>query len=224
MEKLIEVALLLAILLIFTVVSHKKKVLEREGILVANIVGIAIYLTGNFIHFLMIVLFFVVAEVSTRMARKNREVGHERRTTGNILGNSGAAMIALFAGSEIAFFGAIAAALADTLSSEIGLLSKRKPILITTFKKVKSGTDGGITPLGLVAAIFGGGIVGLVHFLIYGNPISFLFLIGAGFIGSLIDSVFGAIYERERLLSNAEVNFLGGSGGAITAHLLHTLI
>ena len=54
-----------------------------------------------------------------------------------------------------------AAANADTWSSELGILSKSPPFLITTFKAVPPGTNGAVSILGLLAAIGGGATIGL---------------------------------------------------------------
>jgi len=224
MDIVLETALVLAILILFSIVSWKKKSLDRDGVIIGNIIGLLFYLVGGFKAFIVIALFFVVADISTRISRKNRSVSHEQRTTGNIIGNSGAAFIALLAGYEIAFFGAIAAALADTLSSEVGLLSKPKPRLITNLKKVKAGTDGGITLVGLIASIAGAAVIGAIYFYWNSNLSLALILVVAGFIGSLVDSVFGAAFERKGKLNNTEVNFLGSLAGAVSAGIMAMLI
>lgn len=95
----------------------------------------------------------------------------------------------------------------DTWSSEIGVLSDAQPRLITTFKPVRKGTNGGVTKTGLLAAAAGGTVVGLT-FVIIGFftakcssdvalrqllviPLSAL----AGLAGSLIDSLLGATVQ-----------------------------
>src|SRR3989344_2769634 len=108
--------------------------------------------------------FFAVGEASTIFSRKRIKKMHEQRTPSNIVGNSGAAIIALFFGSQLGFFGSISAALSDTVSSEIGMLSKKKPRLITDFREVPLGANGGITSLGLVAGILGAAMIGAVYF------------------------------------------------------------
>ncbi len=220
----IEVAILAISLGIFSFVSYKKNLLDFEGILIANIVGIAIFLFAkwNLAFFFVAVLFFVAAEAATLYSRK-RKPRHEKRTAGNIFGNSGTAILALLFGFPFGFFAAFASALADTLSSEIGLLSKRKPVLITTFKQVEPGTDGGLTPLGMLAAVAGATIIALVHFLLYQDLFLFLVLVMCGVFGSVVDSFFGAVFERKGMLNNTEVNFLGSLGGTALAWVITSI-
>ncbi|KAK6131272.1 hypothetical protein DH2020_034982 [Rehmannia glutinosa] len=95
----------------------------------------------------------------------------------------------------------------DTWSSELGVLSDEQPRLITTFKPVRRGTNGGVTKAGLLAAAAGGSVIGLT-FVILGFvttnctfnlalrqllliPISAL----AGLCGSVIDSLLGATLQ-----------------------------
>lgn len=220
MNPALEVAALAAMLFFFSAIAYKRKSLDYEGIAVGNIIGIAMYLAGGMTAFITTVIFYGVAESSTIFARKHIERNiseHEKRTTGNIVGNSGAALLALILGSWIGFFGAFAAALADTLSSEIGLLSKKKPKLITTMQEVEPGSDGGVTLTGFMAALAGALIIsGFYYFLFQDLKIS-LILIIAGFTGSIIDSILGATLERKKIINNTIVNFIGSSSGALIA-------
>jgi len=215
---MLETAIVLSITLIFSIVSFKKKLLNTTGIIFADVVGGLTFVLGGINSFAAIVLFYVVAESATRIT-KNKE-NHEQRTTRNILGNAGAAILALFLGQVTPFFGAISAALADTVSSEIGMLSANNPRLITSFEKVKKGTDGGITLLGTIAALIAGALIGgFYYFAINASLKIAILIVGAGFFGSIIDSVLGAIMERKGLLSNTQVNFIASSSGAIIVFL-----
>jgi len=220
----LEVVALLLTLAVFSAISYKKKLLNIEGILIANIVGIAIFLFSKWslAFFFVAVLFFVVAEAGTLYTKRGKR-RHEMRTTGNILGNSGTAVLALVLGFEFGFFAALAAALADTLSGEIGLLSKKKPVLITSLKEVEPGTDGGVTKLGLAAGVFGAAVIASVHFMLYQNLMLFGILVVSGFFGSIADSFFGAVLERQKRLGNAEVNFLGSLSGTLMAWILSSI-
>ncbi|WVZ13266.1 hypothetical protein V8G54_017796, partial [Vigna mungo] len=95
----------------------------------------------------------------------------------------------------------------DTWSSELGILSEDKPRLITTFKHVKKGTNGGVTKTGILAAAAAGSFIGLSFVLLSFSttrcesstvfkqllvlPIATL----AGLCGSLIDSLLGATLQ-----------------------------
>nr|GFA42183.1 protein PGR [Tanacetum cinerariifolium] len=94
-----------------------------------------------------------------------------------------------------------------TWSSELGVLSDEQPRLITTFKPVRRGTNGGVTIAGLQAAAAAGTVIGLAFVLpgfftksctddaflkqLLVIPLS----AAAGLAGSLIDSVLGATLQ-----------------------------
>ena len=113
----------------------------------------------------------------------------------------------------VAFLSYFACCGGDTFASELGVLSKSKPRLITTFcrKEVEPGTNGGVSLLGVVASIFGGLVAAsgwaLGAYITSGvrTEILYALIIGAfgGFFGSFVDSVLGATvqysgYCRER--------------------------
>ncbi|KAF0417047.1 DUF92-domain-containing protein [Gigaspora margarita] len=106
----------------------------------------------------------------------------------------------------------------DTWASELGILNKSWPILITTFKMVPPGTNGGVSPLGLLASVLGGFIIGAsamisIYFVDGCNRLYIeLILVAsiAGLIGSIIDSILGAtvqisLYsEKSRMITNSK--------------------
>ena len=58
-----------------------------------------------------------------------------------------------------------ACCLGDTLASELGILSKSRPRLVTTFQPVPPGTNGGMSTLGTLASATGGVVMGLTMLL-----------------------------------------------------------
>ena len=98
-----------------------------------------------------------------------------------------------------------ATCLADTLASELGMLSQQQPRLITQpWRRVPPGTNGGITLWGTMWSGIGGGIIGLSTILmdtISGippeQPYSLILLgVGCGLLGSWIDSLLGATIQE----------------------------
>jgi uncharacterized membrane protein len=57
--------------------------------------------------------------------------------------------------------GAMATVNADTWATELGVLSKWSPRLITTWRQVERGTSGGVSALGTLASVAGAAAIGL---------------------------------------------------------------
>lgn len=96
----------------------------------------------------------------------------------------------------------------DTWASEIGILSKSDPILITTLKKVPRGTNGGVSSWGLFVSLLGGLFIGVFYYLstlffvdseTLGNAsVQYPVIIFggiAGLFGSVVDSILGATFQ-----------------------------
>ncbi|XP_064896601.1 transmembrane protein 19 isoform X4 [Columba livia] len=107
----------------------------------------------------------------------------------------------------LSLLGALACSAGDTWASEIGsVMSKSKPRLITTWKKVPVGTNGAITLVGLVSSLLGGMAVGIAYFitqLIFVTDLELsapqwpviVFGAAAGLLGSIVDSYLGATMQ-----------------------------
>ena len=62
----------------------------------------------------------------------------------------------------LAMLGALVAANADTWATELGVLSRSPPRLVTTLRQVAPGTSGAVSGVGMLAATAGAAFVGLV--------------------------------------------------------------
>lgn len=103
-----------------------------------------------------------------------------------------------------------ACATADTWASEIGILSKSKPRLITSLflREVPHGTNGGMSSLGTLASALGGAFIGFCSALYdivmsynsIANPLKYtifvtLLCLVYGVLGSCLDSLLGATVQ-----------------------------
>jgi len=71
------------------------------------------------------------------------------------------------------------------------------------------GTNGGVTLIGELAAIAGAVIIAAFAYVLnVADPTLVAVTVLAGFFGTNIDSLIGALYENKNLIGNAGTNFL----------------
>lgn len=117
-----------------------------------------------------------------------------------------------------------AAVTADTLSSELGILAKGRPVLITTLKPVPPGTNGGVSGAGLLAGIAGAAAIAVNCCLLLdvcaaaqGGEVwllakVFVLLTGLGTVGTLLDSLLGAVLQAS-VVDRRSGKIVEGAGG-----------
>ncbi len=120
---------------------------------------------------------------------------------------SGEVGISMYA-VPIMIVAALCEATADTMSSEIGQAFGGQPVMLTTMRRVDTGTDGAVTLLGTFAGVAGAAVVAAVGMWAMrmdwrGAAEGF----AAGAAGLFFDSVLGATVERKGWLGNDLVNF-----------------
>ena len=171
---------------------------------------------------------FLLTFAATKFGRRHKEKmgtaeGKRGRTASQVAANLGVAALAsipmssghLFTNSVpgrvslIAMLAALAEATADTLSSELGQVLGGEPRMLTTFRRVPPGTDGGISFPGTVAGCAGAAVViGVafvsLHLRLWEVSVAWI----GGVVGLFADSLFGATLERRGWLNNDAVNFL----------------
>lgn len=227
------ISLFLSFLLGF--LAYKKKIVDLFGFLSGVVVSIGILICMDIKFFTVFFSFVILGAIFTAynwVKKKKAKLAEreEGRGISNVLGNGLPPLIfalfyALFPEQNLylltAYICAVSALVADTASSEVGVLSKGKPIMITTFKRVEKGTDGGISPLGIFAGIIASFIIGLISFILeIGDFKIFIIAILAGFIGNLVDSFVGATLERKKIFGKQETNFVCGISGGIVGIIM----
>ena len=103
---------------------------------------------------------------------------------------------------------AFASATADTVSSELGNVYGSKYYNIVTLKKDNKGKNGVISLEGTLSGMAGSIIIAFIYSIYFGMSIHFVWIIVAGTLGNVADSLLGATLENRGILGNNTVNFL----------------
>jgi uncharacterized protein (TIGR00297 family) len=217
----------------FTLFARWLRGVSFSGSIAGAIVCFVLYAAAGVGAFAALVTVFVVTWVATQFGYRRKQKrgtaeSREGRTASQVLANlataAGFAGVSALSGKPIYMLAAVAAlseAAADTVSSEFGQAHSDRSRLITTWKIVPAGTDGGVTVIGTIAGITASAIVSgvcLVTGLVRLKWAGFSMI--AGVIGMIVDSYLGALFERRRLLNNDWVNFLSTLVAAGVALLL----
>ncbi len=193
--------------------------LSRSGALAATVLGTLVFGIGGLTWAALLLGFFISSSAFSRQNARRKAAVNEKfskgnqRDAGQVLANGGIAGLfallqAFFPETAWPFLGAaaaLAAANADTWATELGVLSRDEPRLITSGQKVERGTSGGITREGTLAALSGALFIGVLAVIVwptasrdagFGILILRVGIIGlVGLAGSLVDSTIGATVQ-----------------------------
>jgi len=222
----LAIAFLISFLL--SLMALKAGIADETGLMSATIVGTVVILFSNLNFFAVLLFFYLVGSAITKYKYSLKaslgiaEPSGGARGFSNVFGNSlaplffamqyGVTKEEIFA---FAFVASVATALGDTMASEVGK-TVEKVYLITNFKRVKPGTNGGISAVGEVAAILGCVLTSLLAFTLGILPSAYLIIVAvSAFIAIHIDSLLGATLEVKGYLNNSAVNFLATLFGGL---------
>lgn len=219
----VEISILITAIIIgfgFAIFSYKLKAADLSGLFSGALMGILIIVFTNVSWFLIMLAFFIMGAGTTKYRFERKTALGVAESHGGVRGyfNVFANGLVSLCGAILygvtqdpifiaLFLGSVACATSDTLASEVGVVGKT-PRLITTFKEVPRGTNGGVTLIGEVAAVSGAIVIALLAWVLnVADPVLVVVTVLSGFFGTNIDSLIGALYENKHLIGNAGTNF-----------------
>ncbi|MDI6855953.1 MAG: DUF92 domain-containing protein [Candidatus Thermoplasmatota archaeon] len=221
-------------------IAYWRRVFDAYGCLAAFFIGLAIGILGSLLWLLMLLIFLISSFLATKFkfeykkSRGLQEGIRGERHIGNVLTNGGVPVIIAFLKyfwrlnetiAAIMFITAIAVAAADTLASEIGVLSDKTYLIINLKKRVAPGTNGGVSLIGTSAALFASlyvAVIGCILCSIF-NIELFIIPLLLGFLGCNIDSLLGATLEK-KVITKGMVNYISIAISTIIAVLWTKLL
>lgn len=219
--------------------AWRARSLTYGGAVAAAVLGAVVFGLGGLGWAILLLAFFTSSSALSRLFRKQKRMLEDkfskgsRRDAAQVAANGGVAGIFVFLHAIFpdaypwtwaAFAGALAAANADTWATELGVLSRSAPRLITSGRVVERGESGGISVLGSLAALSGSALIAFLAVLLWqgrvvslsnASPFWLVSLVSpqtqalslgknwawfgiitlAGFAGSLADSFLGATFQ-----------------------------
>ncbi len=197
--------------------ARRASILTTRGAIAAASVGALTFGIGGLGPSILLLTFFISSSLLSKQSSERKQSLAERSAKGGkrdkwqVLANGAVpALLAVGYGLTdrnawlVGVTGALAASNADTWATEIGVLARARPRLITNLRAVEAGTSGAISLLGNAAALAGALLIGLVASLLVGQ-IGLLYVAGAaGVLASVLDSVLGATVQAQYLCPNCD--------------------
>ena len=206
----IRISFAVGLAFVFATIAFLLNWLTIDGAVSAGIFGVISYGLGDWQGAILVLTFFISAsliskdteDTEARFSLKFRRDGAQVWANGFWFALwTTIAFISQNYVFAIAAATSIAVANADTWATEIGNRKKGKTVLITNFREVDAGTDGGVSIYGTLASIAGATIIGLLFWLMDNTQplkVSF-YVLCAGVLGSFIDSFLGASFQGKPL-------------------------
>jgi len=159
-----------------------------------------------------LIALFVLTFVATRYGRTRKEArgvaeARSGRRASQVVANLGVAALCAAAGWYGGCLAALAEATADTVSSEVGQAFGGRTWLITKFRRVQAGRDGGVSFAGTLAGVVGAALVVMTGSLMLVGWRDRVVVLFAACGGLVFDSLLGATVEERGWLGNDLVNF-----------------
>ncbi len=210
-----EFSILLLIIILLLLLAYKLKSLSRSGYFGSLIMGIIIMLIGSWQFLVPLAVFFIFSSFISKITKSNsfyRTKGSQRDII-QVYANGGISLILCIYNfinpssiNLLLFYASVSAAMADTWATEIGKLSKNKPISILDLKEIQHGLSGGITRIGIIGSLLGSCLIGFTVWIIHPMPSFIIYgIIFCGFLGAIFDSILGATIQAKYETQKGEI-------------------
>jgi uncharacterized protein (TIGR00297 family) len=220
-----------AVNLTFALAAVGLKTASRSGAALGFVLGWLVYLGCGWKSFLILFAFFLLGSLSTRLgyackaarglAERRGGARGWREALANVSPGAFFSILAISTRQEsaclVALVASFAEAAGDTVSSEIGQWLARRTYLLTTFRPVPAGEEGGVSLEGSAAGLAASALLVALGFALrLTSPGGAVVALATAMVGNLVDSLLGATLERRGLVTNGVVNFAGtGLAGAL---------
>jgi uncharacterized protein (TIGR00297 family) len=219
----------------FALLARALRGVDRSGMTAGGVTCFLLFVGVGPAGFAVLAALFLLTWISTRFGyRRKQDLGIAERGEGRnawqVLANLAVpalgSVVFGVTGNRVWLFATVAAlaeAATDTVASEIGQTCSQTAVLITNWKPVSAGSDGGITISGTLAGTGAGMLIASVAARGGMIPPSQLWIpVVAGFVGMLADSVLGATLQRAGRMSNEMVNFVSTIVAAAMGYAIST--
>lgn len=184
--------------------------LTISGAGAAFFTGLAVFYGFGVKGLLLLGIFFLTSSLWSKFRSSSKHLLEDRLAKGSqrdwrqVAANGGIAAIlgviypfyshpAVLVGFAVA----LASSNSDTWASEIGPISKKRPVSLRTLKRVDKGTSGAVSLLGTVAALAGAFLIAAAGSYLFNLPLwEAVLIFFCGFLGNLIDTLLGAYLQK----------------------------
>jgi uncharacterized protein (TIGR00297 family) len=208
-----SILLFIVILLLFAAYYYGS--LSRSGFYGALIMGIIVTLIGSWRFLFPLAAFFILSSLLSKIVKNTSfyQTKGSARDIVQVYANGGIALlICIFdfiqpnAINFFLFLASISAAMSDTWATEIGKISKKRPLSIVNFIPMDHGLSGGITRIGIIGSLLGSSLFGFTIWCVIPIPSFIVYgIILCGFVGSIFDSLLGATIQAKYETQTGEI-------------------
>ena len=206
----IIISVILALILVFA--TLKKRAFTPAAATLAAFILVFSALAASYAGiFIVLFAYGAVFAVDLALGKKSERVtsGINKKSGARdvvqVLANSLAALLALALGMitgrgefTVVYAVALTECLADSLASDVGVLSKKPPVDICTHRPIERGLSGGVSALGTLAAFSGCLFMSLFTIIFFGFSVKyFLSILLIPMLGITLDSILGSLVQAK---------------------------